>query len=663
MPNKSKDQSEKYSLVPATPDSTSATDSNSASESLQEAIDIGLIPIENTVLRGGLTTLLKNIAVKAQARLKYQSNLDTDAAARNGHKLVSEAILRWYEVRGCYLSDSICQEIAKAMNASPDAFSEMDTVAVDMCLGKPGAQEVLQWYLTWFAYFISDIGPLNPTLRHIDLSMDSVNPVCTWITPNMITYMSFIAGHVSNRDHLDLTLSELLQLVTCTRDSAIEQPGLKKSLNGAEAVAAADSSLRAKTMQIPVCLLRLGGYTLAQRLLSSGGLHKVSSTGDVADVVGTLAELFEDDNVLIALPLLLLSESTRQQCLRAIDTSFGMLNAFLQKSVHEKKPDWFVRMLPMQVVSQCMPIIMDVIIGSVLELEDIQEKARTLDEERYLEAKKSVESQRAAGNIVITKKQLNANGNPELIVERVLSVDTKQGDVSSELRNLIVRVLDQLDLRQNHCNRLERFKNGLSKAGVDRNGHDISDTAKIQLDIEGVKATGSVSEIQQFINDAVDNLENTQKELQSLQKHAFGYLLDLMNADPSKQDTVTGIAVSLRRLETEFQKLVKPTGILTITQELAQPPVPDVSRVLDIDGRCVGIDYDVSKPDHVIVVSCHENNNLHYIDVEAGSERLAVKFDAMHSILNNTEVQRTPHEFANSNLNAQPSAIDPIELE
>lgn len=645
MPNKSKDQSEKYSLVPATPDAAAFdTDSNSTSEALQEAIDIGLIPIESTVLRGGLTTLLKNIAVNAQARLKYQSSLDTDTAARNGHKLVSEAILRWYEVRGCYLSDSICQEIAKAMNAAPDTFSEMDTVAVDMCLGKPGAQAVLQWYLTWFAYFISDIGPLNPTLRHIDLSMDSVNPVCTWITPNMITYMSFIAGHDSIHDHLDLTLSELLQLVTCTRDSR----------------------LRAKTMQIPVCLMRLGGYTLAQRLLSSGGLHKVSSTGDVADVVGTLAELFEDDNVLIALPLLLLSESTRQQCLRAIDTSFGMLmlNAFLQKSVHEKKPDWFVRMLPMQVVSQCMPIIMDVIIGSVLELEDTQEKARTLDEERYLEAKKSVESQRVAGNIVITKKQLNANGNPELIVEQVLSVDTEQGDVSSELRNLIIRVLDQLDLRQNHCNRLERFKNGLSKAGVDRNGRIISDTAKIQLDIEGVKATGSVSEIRQFINDAMDNLENTQKELQSLQKHAFGYLLDLMNADPSKQDTVTGIAVSLRRLEAEFQKLVvKPNGILTITQELAQPPVPDASRVLDIDGRCVGIDYDVSKPDHVIVVSCHENNNLHYIDVEPGLKRLAVKFDAVHSIMNNTEVQRTLHELVDSNLNAWPSAIDPIELE
>ena len=637
MPNKSKKQSEKYSLVPATPDSASATDSNSASEALQEAIDVGLIPIETTVLRGGLTTLLKNIAVSAQARLKYQSSLETNEAARKGHKLVSEAILRWYEVRGCYLSDSICQEIAKAMNAAPDTFSEMDTVAVDMCLGKPGAQAVLQWYLTWFAYFISDIGPLNPTLRHIDLGMDSINPVCTWITPNMITYMSFIADRDLTHDHLDLTLSELLQLVTCTRDSAIEQPGLKKRLSGAEAVAAADSSLRAKTMQIPVCLVRLGGYTLAQRLLSSGGLDKVSSTGDAANVVGTLTELFEDDNVLMALPLLLLSEATRQQCLRAIDTSFGMLNAFLQKSAHEKKPDWFVKMLPVQVVSQCMPIIMDVIIGSVLELEDIQEKARVLADARFTEIKKDVEVQRVSGNIVVTKKQLNANGNPELIVERVLSVDTKQGDVSSELRNLIIRVLDQLDLWQNHRNRLERFKNGLSKVGVDRNGHDISDTAKIQLDIEGVKATGSVSEIQQFINDAIDNLENTQKELQSLQKHAFGYLLDLMNADPSKQDTVTGIATSLLRLKDDFQKLVaKPTGILTIAQELAQPPVPDdASRVLDIDGRCVGIDYDVSNPSQGIIVSCHGNNILHYIDVELASGKL----NNLHTLMNKAVVQ------------------------
>jgi hypothetical protein len=228
----------------------------------------------------------------------------------------------------------------------------------------------------------------------------------------------------------------------------------------------------------------------------------------------------------------------------------------------------------------------------------------------------------------------------------------------------MVRVLDQLDLQQNHHVRLERFKNGLPKAGVDRNGHSISGTAKIQLDIEGVKATGTLTEIKQFIDDAIEDLENAQEKLQGLQKHASGYLLDLMNADPSKQDVINSGATSLLRLKAEFQKLVaKPTGILTIAQELAQPPVPDASRVLDIDGRCVGIDYDVSNPSHAIIVSCHENNNLHYIDVEAGSERLTVLFDARTFGMNNTEVQRTLKELADSNLNAGPSAIDPIELE
>ena len=646
MLNKSTTTTTSYSLVPTTPDSTVTF-----SETLQEAIDRGLIPIEDTVFRGGLLSLLKNIAYSAAEQLAFAQALDLDTVTAEAHKRVCEAVRSWYEVRGCYIGDDVCHEIVKCMNVPPRIFNNMDQTSIEMYLGKPGLNATLQWYLTWFAYFASDIGPLNPTLRYIDLGMDSINPVLTWVTPNMITYMSFIAGHRNNQDHLDLTFSELLCAVNVTRKPAIEQPQLKKSADDLLADTprhTPDTGMRTETMQIPVCLMRLGGYTLAQRLLSSGALQKVSTTGDAAAVLGSLAELFDDDNVIMALPMLLISEATRQQCIRAIDTTFGMLNIFLQKNAHEKKPDWFTKMLPIQVVSQCMPIIMDVVIASVLELEGIQEQARELDSKRFSYTNSRTVLQRSQGNIVVTRKHINANHNQELVVEHTITPTHELDRVGTGLRNLVVLILDQLDQYTNHASKLQRFQAGLWT--VDNKpvaaGTILAKDAQIQVDVEGVRTSGTRDEILQFIDDALVHICNTKDHLQALQHKAIHILQKLVSgiatdAPPTPSEaaaatvfdkTVSITDVSLQCLKADFQKIFEPYigAIVSISQELARLPTPKhvaaTASVLDVDGKFVGLDYDAADPEYVTVVSLHKGA-LHYINASLTASASKVILD------------------------------------
>lgn len=522
------------------------------SEALVDAVNVGITKLESSIIHASIKPLLDHISRVAQAQLGYAQQCSFEKTKADAvrlrsaggiheenaapestlHALVCAAINNWFELRGCFLDKNLCEALAAVLRITCEDLGNSsgtyDAATVEMVVGSEKYSATLQWFLTWFAYFASGIGPLNPTLRHVDLSADNVNPVLTWITPDVITYMAFLqrsttlaAGHRFKHEGFaqDLTFSELLQYVNVLRDGKTEQGTDKteESIN---------KGMRTETMCIPVCLMRLGGYTLAQRLLSSGGLLKVSTNGDASEVMGSMVELFTTDNALIALPLMLMCEDTRQQCIRAISTTFGLLNAFLKDAEHAKDPDWFVKMLPVQVVTQCMPVIMDVVIGSVLEFETIQTKSAELAASRVKDMETRVAHRRMQGKIVVTRRVMDSFQHPVLEITNQKKLDANTQQLAKKLQDILITA----DLRQQACassiKTIETYKRRLKTDSI-----GVANDPSIGLDINGVLIKGTYTECIEHLEQTIKIIRNRIRAIHRIRRETFWVLKAVMQEE------------------------------------------------------------------------------------------------------------------------------------
>jgi hypothetical protein len=405
------------------------------SNEAQAIHSIGIVDYIETIFKGDAANILEN----------YDKLTRGDAARTQSDRIVIDRltarVLFWFEVRGVFITDSVAEIIGGGLLGRTEIrmslIETLDDDEIDMWLARAGSEVcmTLQWYLTWFVYIASDVGPLNPIMVRYDFSVDAINPVLVdVITDELAMYMRGLVQYPKAWTHqaresysVDATINDLLTTVTVDLPTTIDLAdpmgsGVARRMdqNGNVTITRTKKDKKEKKKQkvesakveLPVFMLRCGVFTLAQRFLISGRARAACEDGsNFGKAIGELTDLFSNDASVYTLPMILRSEATAGICDKTIDSFFGYRANYCGDDEHKKPSKWHMQALPAHVAAQIMPLLTDILHTSMLDYTGVVH-ARKLSALRACDAVEALaENLRSTGVDVVIEEYEDSFGN------------------------------------------------------------------------------------------------------------------------------------------------------------------------------------------------------------------------------------------------------------